>query len=128
MFKALFVLPLLALAGAALADPPDFPPAAEHFSDAGACRGHLQQIVDAARGARGGNFDAVEGPYALADADVRAHTVRADGFGHRVDEYRCAGADFSARSWLERLDRSADGAYSIESLAGAQWLEQGSGQ
>ena len=125
MFKALLALPLVALAGAALADPPDFPPAAEHFSDAGACRGHLQQIVDAARGE---SFDAVEGPYALADADVRAHTVRADGFGHRIDEYRCAGPDFSARSWLERIDRSADGAYSIESLAGAQWLEQGSRQ
>jgi hypothetical protein len=125
MFKALLALPLLALAGAALADPPDFPPTAEHFSDAGACRGRLQLIVDAARSR---SFDAVEGPYVVADADVRAHTVRADGFGHRIDEYRCAGADLSARSWLERLDRSADGAYSIESLATAEWLEQGSRQ
>ena len=125
MFNAAFSFPLLAFASVALADPPDFSPAAEHFADAPACRGRLQQIVDAARG---DGFDAVEGPYALADADVRAHTVRADGFGHRIDEFRCAGADFSARSWLERLDRSADGAYSIEALAGAKWLEQGSRQ
>jgi hypothetical protein len=124
MFRTLLALPL-AFATAALADPPAFQPGAERFGDAGACRGHLQRIVEVARSA---DFDAVEGPYSLGDADVRAHTVRADGLGHRINEYRCAGAEFSARSWLERLDHSAEGAFSIESLAGAQWLEQGSGQ
>ena len=116
-------LPLLAVASAAAAEPPDFQNAPEHFADASGCRSHLQQLVDVARRA---DFDAVEGPYALTGTDLRAHTVRAEGLGHRISEYRCEGARLSARTWLERLDHRADGAYSIESLAGAHWLDQGS--
>ena len=125
MLRTLFALPLLALASAAAADPPPFENAPEHYGDAAACKGHLEQVVAEARGA---DYDAAEGPYALSATDVRAHTIRADGLGHRVSEYRCEGAQLSARSWVERLDHRAEGAYSIESLAGARWLEQGGRQ
>ena len=121
----LLALPLIALASAAAADLPPFANAAETYRDAAACRNHLEQVVDEARS---GDFDAVEGPYALTAGDVRAHTVRSDGLGHRVSEYRCEGAQLSTRSWVERLDRRAEGPYSIESLAGAHWLEQSSRQ
>ena len=125
MARILLALPLLAFASAAVADPPEFENAPDRFGDAGECLGHLQSLVDAARG---GDFDAVEGPYALSADDVRAHMIRAEGLGHRVSEYRCEGAQLSARSWVERMDHRADGAFSIESLAGAEWLEQGSSQ
>ena len=124
MFRTLLALPLLAFASAAAADPPDFRSAAR-FADSGACLGHLEQVVTLARGS---DFDAVEGPYAIAAEDLRAHTVRAEGLGHRIAEYRCEGAQLSERSWVERLDRSTDGPFSIESLARAVWLEQGSRQ
>ncbi len=122
MIRTLLALPLLAVAGAAAAgaDPPDFVSAAERFNDAGACLGHLERVV---ADARGGDFDAVEGPYAIGPSDMRAHTIRAEGLGHRINEYRCVGAELSARSWVHRMDRRADGAFSIESLAGADWLE-----
>ena len=123
MIRILFALPLFAIATAAAADPPDFESSAERFGDAGACLGHLQHII---ADARGGDFDAAEGPYTVAPTDVRAHTVRAEGLGHRISEYRCEGAQLSVRSWIERMDRRTDGAFSIESLAGAEWLEQGS--
>jgi hypothetical protein len=124
MIRTLLALPLLAAASIAAAEPPEFA-GAEPFADAGACLGHLQHLVAAARG---GDFDAAEGPYTVAPSDVRAHTVRSEGLGHRISEYRCAGAELSSRSWVERMDRRADGAFSIESLAGAEWLEQGSRQ
>ncbi len=125
MIRTLLALPLLAAASVAAAEPPEFEGAAERFANAGACLGHLEQVV---ADARAGDFDAAEGPYTVAAADVRAHTVRSEGLGHRISEYRCAGASFSRRSWVERMDRRADGAFSIESLASAEWLEQGSRQ
>lgn len=123
MVRLALCLPLLFAASAALADPPEFVNAAERFDDAGGCLLHLQQLVDEARSA---GFDAAEGPYAIAASDVRAHTVRAEGLGHRISEYRCADGALSSRSWVERMDHRADGAFSIESLAQAEWLEQGS--
>ena len=123
MIRTLLALPLLVAASAALADPPEFADAAEWFDDAGGCRLHLQHLVDEARTA---GFDAAEGPYVVAAGDVRAHTVRAQGLGHRISEYRCADGALSSRSWVERMDRRAEGAFSIESLAAAEWLEQGS--
>ena len=120
MPRILFALPLLALASAAAADPPEFENAPDRFGDATECLGHLQLLVDSARG---GDFDAVEGPYVLGASDVRAHMIRAEGLGHRISEYRCVDAQLSARTWVERMDERADGAFSIESLAGAQWLE-----
>jgi len=122
MIRTLLVLPLLALATAAAAadEPPEFQSAAEHFNNAAACLGFLEHVV---ADARGGDFDAAEGPYAIGPGDMRAHTVRAEGLGHRISEYRCAGAELSARSWVHRMDRRTDGAFSIDSLAGADWLD-----
>ena len=127
MVPTFLALPLLALAAATAvaAEPPEFEDSTERFADAGICLGYLRHIVAEARA---GEYDAAEGPYEVAPADVRAHTVRAEGLGHRISEYRCAGAALSSRSWLERMDDRADGAFSIESLAGAEWLEQGSRQ
>jgi hypothetical protein len=126
MIRTLLALPLLAAAASvAASEPPEFESSPEPFADAGACLGHLQHLV---ADARGGDFDAVEGPYTLAPADVRAHMVRSEGLGHRISEFRCAGEQLSSRSWVERMDRRADGAFSIEALAGAEWLEQGSRQ
>lgn len=121
MVRALVALPLLAAAAMAAAEPPEFAGSPERFADAGACFGHLQHLVAQARG---GDFDAAEGPYAIAASDVRAHMVREEGLGHRISEYRCAGAQLSSRSWVERMDHRGDGPYSIESLAGAEWLQQ----
>ena len=125
MFRTLLALPLLAAGTLATAEPPEFGAAPERFSNAADCQGHLQQVVT---DARAGDFDAAEGPYPIGPADVRAHTVRAEAFGHRISEYRCEGAQLSTRSWVERMERREAGAYSIDSLAGAQWLEQGSRQ
>jgi hypothetical protein len=123
MIRILLPLSLLVAASAALADPPEFGNATERFDDAGGCRLHLQHLVDEARSA---GFDAAEGPYVIAASDVRAHTVRAEGLGHRISEYRCADGALSSRSWVERMDHRTEGAFSIESLAQAEWLEQGS--
>ncbi len=120
MIRTLLALPVLAAATVALADPPDFEGSAERFADAGACLSHLEHVV---ADARSGDFDAAEGPYAVGPSDMRAHTVRAEGLGHRISEYRCLDASLSARSWVERMDRRADGAFSIDSLAGAEWLD-----
>ena len=121
MFRTLLALPLLALAAAAAAtEPPEFENAPERFGDAAGCLGFLVHVV---ADARGGDFDAAEGPYEIGPSDMRAHTIRAEGLGHRISEYRCVGAELSARTWVERMDRRTDGPYSIESLAGAEWLE-----
>ena len=120
MIRTLLALPLLAVATAAAADPPDFESSAERFVDAAGCLGFLRHVVD---DARGGDFDAAEGPYEIGPSDVRVHTVRAEGLGHRINEYRCLGSELSARSWVERMDTRADGAFSIDSLARAEWLE-----
>ena len=127
MVRIVLALPLLVLAAAAAvaAEPPEFEDPTERFADADTCLGHLRHIVAEAHA---GDFDAAEGPYEVAPADVRAHTVRAEGLGHRISEHRCADAALSSRSWVERMDDRADGAFSIESLAHAEWLEQGSRQ
>jgi hypothetical protein len=123
MIRTALTLPLLLAATAAFAaEPPEFEASAERFDDASGCRLYLEHLIADARRA---GFDAAEGPYAIAIADVRAHTVRADGLGHRISEYRCADGALSSRSWVERMDHRADGAFSIESLAQAVWLEQG---
>ena len=113
MGRGIFIFALIAAASAPAL-------ASERFDDSGGCLLHLQHIVADARGA---GFEAAEGPYPIGPSDVRAHTVRAEGLGHRISEYRCADGALSSRSWLERLDNSADGAFSIESLARAEWLE-----
>ena len=117
-------LPLLALAAA---EPAAFEPSAERFADAAACRSHLESVVKAARGQ---DYDVVEGPYAIADGDVRIHMIRAEADGHRIDEHRCLGAELSARSWRHSMGRSeSDEPFTIESGARkAEWLKKGSGE
>ena len=121
-------LPLLlatALAtAAAAAEPelPDFEPAAERFADAAGCRAHLGRLVAAARA---DGFDAAEGPYDLAAGDVRAHTVKAEGSGHRISEYRCAAERLGTRSWTRSM-AAAEEEFTVESVARrAGWLKNG---
>jgi hypothetical protein len=118
---------LLALAAAPvkLGDQVPFEPAAESFSDAAACRAFLAARADAAR-AQG--FEAVEGPYRLAAADVRVHTVRAEGKGHRIVETRCLDKALSARTWTHNMVED-DQPFSVESAArAAPWLKKAPGQ
>jgi hypothetical protein len=110
------IIALLIAAAAAVpeeADLPAFQPAAERFADAGACRAHLAAVVAAARAAR---FDAAEGPYRMEAGDVRAHTVRAEGSGHRIAEYRCEAERLSARSWNHRM-AAPEEEFTVESVA-----------
>jgi len=122
----LLLLPLLAAAAAPdhadAPEPPDFSRASERFPDAAGCRAHLGSLV---REARSSGFDAAEGPYELAAGDVRAHTVRAEGQGHRIAEYRCAAAELSARSWTRSMARDPEEEFTVESVARrAEWLKQ----
>ena len=113
------ILILLAPLLAAARETP-FEASPERFVDAAACHAHLERLVGEAR--RGG-FEAVRGPYALAPADVRAHTVRAEGAGHRITEYRCDEARLSARSWTHSME-PAEEAFTVESVArNADWLK-----
>lgn len=121
MIRILLALPLLAAAAGSGHEPPEFEASSERFADAGACRGHLQRLVADARGAR---FDAAEGPYDFAAGDVRAHTVRAEGGGHRISEYRCAEALLSARTWTRSM--AGEEEFTVESVArSAPWLKNG---
>lgn len=122
MLKALLIAPLLLAAAQAEPDLPEFEPAALRFADAAGCRGHLDGLVADAR--RDG-YDAAEGPYELEPSDVRAHTVRAEGSGHRIFEYRCAAERLSTRSWSRSM-APAEEEFTVESVARrAPWLEQG---
>ena len=117
-------LPLLLIAAT---EPAEFEPSAERFADPTACRIHLEEL---AAEARQQDFDAVEGPYAIAEGDVRIHMVRAESDGHRIAEYRCLGADLSARSWRHGMGNAeADEPFTIESVAReAEWLKKRSGE
>lgn len=76
------IIGLLLLAAAPEGETP-FEAAGERFADAAQCKAFLATRADTARG---GGFDAVEGPYPVAAGDVRIHTVRAEGRGHRIEE------------------------------------------
>ncbi len=107
------------LAAAAPSEAP-FEASPERFADAAACRTHLGSIVAEAQ--RGGS-DAAEGPYVPAAGDVRAHTVRAEGSGHRISEFRCEGARLSGRSWTHSMEPSEE-EFTVESVArSADWLK-----
>ena len=128
MSRALFLLPLFAGAAPLAAqhsevpEPPEFQRSSERFADAASCRTHLVRLVGEARGA---GFDAAEGPYDLAVGDVRSHTVRAEGHGHRIAEYRCAAAELSERSWSRSMSGEVEEEFTIESVARrAEWLKQ----
>jgi hypothetical protein len=117
-------LPLLLLAAA---EPAEFEPSAEHFTDAAACRVHLEGLVSEARGQ---DYAVVEGPYDLAEGDVRIHMIRAETNGHRIAEHRCLGTKLSARSWRHGMGKEeAEEPFTIDSVARkAEWLKKGSGE
>jgi hypothetical protein len=109
-------------------EPPAFRRAATLFADAAGCRAHLGRLVGEARAS---GFDAAEGPYDFAAGDVRAHTVSAQGLGHRIAEYRCAAAELSQRSWTRSMsgEAEAEEEFTIESVARrAPWLKQSGSQ
>lgn len=120
------VLALLALAASDVHDPapPEpapFVPSAERFADAAACGARLLALV---REARGQDYAAVEGPYAIAEGDIRIHMVRAEEGGHRITEQRCLGPALASRSWRHAMEE-ADEPFTIESAARkAEWLKK----
>ena len=120
------MIALLLLVGAAAADvETPFEAAQRSFADAAACKAFLAARAGEARRQ---DYDAVEGPYQLAAGDVRIHTVRAEGKGHRIDEQRCLGAALSGRSWRHSLEPDEE-AFTVESAArSAAWLKKDSAQ
>ena len=122
MLRILLPLPLLLLAAAREAP---FEDSAERFADAAACKAHLANLAE---DARAGGYDAVEGPYEIAGADVRVHMVRAEGAGHRIEEHRCLAGKLSGRSWTHAMEE-AEEPFTVESAArNAEWLKKGRAQ
>lgn len=118
--RLLLAVPLLLLIAASDEETP-FQPSTETFADAAACTARLSGL---AAEARGGGFDAVEGPYELAAGDTRIHTVRAEGSGHRIAEHRCLAEKLSARSWTHAM-AGAETEWTVESAArNAPWLRK----
>lgn len=98
-----------------------FEPSTESFADAAACEARLAGL---ASDARGGGYDAVEGPYEITAGDVRLHFVRAEGPGHRISEHRCLAEKLSGRSWTHAMADAAP-EFTIESVARtAPWLQK----
>ena len=91
------------------------------FTDAGACRVWLRAEAAKAQSER---YDAVRGPYEIAEGDVRMHMVRAEGTGHRIWEHRCIGKELSSRSWEHSME-TAEEDFTVESAARtAEWLKK----
>ena len=110
---------------AAAAEETPFEAGAERFADAAGCKAHLATM---AADARGGGYDAVEGPYELAAGDVRIHLVRSEGKGHRIAEHRCLAEKLSGRSWSHSMEAEEE-PFTVESVArSAPWLKKGAGQ
>lgn len=78
-----------------------FVAAPEIFPDAPACAAHLAGLV---RASAPPAFDSAVGPYAIAPGDVRAHRVKAQGWGHDIEEFRCLGARLDARRWTHSMN------------------------
>lgn len=120
--------PLLLLAAADTDGETPFEASPHSFADAAACKAFLATRVSEARGE---GFDAVEGPYPVAAGDVRMHTVRAEGQGHRIDEQRCLGAALSGRSWHHSLENERveeEAPFTVEAVArSAPWLRKSGG-
>jgi hypothetical protein len=122
---AAILAPILLLVGGAADVETPFEAAKETFSDAAACKAFL---AARAADARQGGFDAVEGPYLLAAGDVRIHTVRAEGSGHRISEQRCLAEKLSGRSWSHAM-APKEPEFTVDSVArSAPWLKKGAGQ
>ncbi|HEY0111982.1 MAG TPA: hypothetical protein VGB59_02390 [Allosphingosinicella sp.] len=119
------LLLLLAAAAAGANEETPFEPSARIFADAAACKAFL---AGEAATARRGSFDAVEGPYDLATGDVRIHTVRSEGVGHRIHEQRCLAEKLSGRSWSHAMAPD-EPEFTVESVARtAEWLKKGARQ
>lgn len=119
--RALLSALLLMASVPAAAEEAAFEPSALVFADAAACRAHLESEAAKAGAA---NYDAVRGPYSIAEGDVRVHMVRAEGSGHRIWEHRCAGKDLSSRTWNHSME-AAEEAFTVESVARrAEWLKK----
>ena len=118
------MIALLLFVFAALDETP-FEDSAQRFADAAACKAHLAGV---AAGARGEDYDAVEGPYEIAAGDVRIHMVRAEGLGHRIAEHRCLSEKLSGRSWNHTMEPEEE-PFTVESVArAAPWLKKGGAQ
>jgi hypothetical protein len=123
MQSVLLALPLLFLTAASEETP--FSASAETFADAAACKARLAVL---AAEARGGAYDAVEGPYDVAEGDARIHSVRAEGAGHRIAEHRCLAEKLSSRSWTHEME-TAQADFTVESAArAAPWLKKRAGE
>jgi hypothetical protein len=121
MIRALCTLPLLLIGAHLAAQEAPFEPSEELFASAAECRVFLGRLADEARG---GDHEAVEGPYAIGDDDIRFHTVSIDGRGHRISEHRCAGAELSSRGWRHSMEEEEE--FTVESVArNADWLKRG---
>ena len=70
------------------------------FADASACARHLVELV---RASKPPAYDNAVGPYAIAPGDIRAHRVKAQDWGHDIEEHRCLGAALSLRSWTHSM-------------------------
>jgi hypothetical protein len=118
------LMPLLLLLAAAEVP---FEASADRFADTAACHARLLSLVAEARGS---GADAAEGPYEVAQGDVRMHSVRLDGAGHRITETRCLAERLSARSWThvfgeEEEIAEAEEPFTVDSVArSAEWLKK----
>ena len=120
--RPLLLFAPLILAAAPHVEPviPDFTPSAARFPDAAACRVEIVRLLAAARAA---GSDAAEGPYELESGDVRGHSVRAEGGGHRIAEHRCLDERLGSRSWAHSMG-APEQEFTIESVArSAPWLQ-----
>jgi aspartyl-tRNA synthetase len=118
------VLPLFLLAAvpvAADSDETPFSASSDIFTDAAACRDRLEAETAKAQTAY---YDAVRGPYEIADGDVRVHMIRAEASGHRIWEHRCLGKELSSRTWNHSME-AAEEAFTVESaVRSAEWLKK----
>lgn len=73
----------------------------ENFANATGCAAHLTILV---KNSAPPAFDKAVGPYEIAPGDVRAHRVKAQDWGHDIEEYRCLGAALSVRRWSHSMN------------------------
>lgn len=77
-----------------------FVPSPNIFADDGACVAYLAATVKSSAPPA---FEAAVGPYRIAPGDVRAHRVKAEGWGHDIEEFRCLRAALSSRRWSHAM-------------------------
>jgi hypothetical protein len=122
MIRFLPLAALLALAVPASAQEVPFEPSLAVFADSAECEARLSELASRARG---GGYEAVEGPYEVAAGDVRIHMVAVEGRGHRISEHRCSGAELAGRSWRHSMEEDAP-EFTVESVVrSAIWLKKG---